>query len=216
MDEFVTLLERPTTDNAVAAISKGLRGVGRINGLSLDKEMAANIARERAGDLVKELDGWRDVNLKRLIARALREDMDKRELQLRVADVVGLTERQAIAVESMREGLVAGGMGRGEARARAREQAQRYRNERARVIARTEIHWALNEARRRKWAEEYSTFGHGKRRVWRTHPDERTCKVCMPLNGVRIPIIEGMYSTAIGLLKGPPAHPNCRCWEVVK
>jgi hypothetical protein len=45
---------------------------------------------------------------------------------------------------------------------------------------------------------------------WISTPDERACPVCLPLDGVTVPL-KAMFATANGPLPGPVAHPRCRC-----
>jgi SPP1 gp7 family putative phage head morphogenesis protein len=44
--------------------------------------------------------------------------------------------------------------------------------------------------------------------IWRTSRDERTCPICLGLDGVQIPIGK-LYP---GGVQGPPAHILCRCF----
>lgn len=48
-----------------------------------------------------------------------------------------------------------------------------------------------------------------KEKIWRTSRDERTCPICLELEGKRASII-GNFP---GGYDGPPAHPSCRCFE---
>ena len=48
---------------------------------------------------------------------------------------------------------------------------------------------------------------------WLTNNDEKVCDICMPLHGLIVPF-EDKYSDAYDISQ-PPAHINCRCWQVV-
>lgn len=45
-------------------------------------------------------------------------------------------------------------------------------------------------------------------RMWLVAKDERTCKVCQPLDRKRAPMLGGTFP---GGVAGPPIHPRCRC-----
>jgi SPP1 gp7 family putative phage head morphogenesis protein len=72
--------------------------------------------------------------------------------------------------------------------------------QRATLIARTETLRAHNEGRK----VFYRQVGITKIR-WLTAHDERTCKICRPLDGKVFAIDE---------VEGPPRHPGCRCTAV--
>lgn len=50
-------------------------------------------------------------------------------------------------------------------------------------------------------------------RVWHTQADEMTCPTCRPMNAQRAAVGRPYTKRP---LKGPPAHPNCRCWETLE
>lgn len=207
---FETFLVKPSVELAEHLIQKNLRR------LAVDKPMAAEVARNHATDMIQGLSSTADTAIKRLMARAIREDMDKAELQERLAQIVGLTQRQALQVENYRDGLIKNGVPRGQAREQSNRLARDLRKQRAKVIARTEMQKALNTARREQWRARFREAGdQGYARQWVTAKDERMCAICKPLNGMLVPVLHGSYvSTVAGsIVEGPPIHPNCRCYE---
>lgn len=176
-----------------------------------DPSIVADVAREVVGELVANLNAEQKKSLKRLHRKAVDNEWTQEELARRINDVVGLDDRSRNAVEAMRLRLVQDGVPRGVARKTAREYANRLRRERAETIARTEVANVLAIARRRTWlaARDEGLIPNYAVRIWRTHKDERTCKVCGPMNGQRAALDRPFR----GGLMGVPAHPNCRCRE---
>jgi SPP1 gp7 family putative phage head morphogenesis protein len=79
--------------------------------------------------------------------------------------------------------------------------AKKLRQDRARVVARTERTKAETERRNRDWA------GTGiKKKRWVARPG--ACPLCQALHGT-VRQINKPY----GDIPGPPLHPNCRCRE---
>ena len=77
---------------------------------------------------------------------------------------------------------------------------------RAEKIARTEVLRASNFAT----DEAYKQSGIVKGKEWLTALDERVCPICEPLDGKKTSK-KGLFSTSVGEVPYPPAHPNCRC-----
>ena len=81
-----------------------------------------------------------------------------------------------------------------------------FGEDRARMIAVTEVTRAFAEGNREAW----KASGVIEKREWRTNSDELVCPVCGPLAG-RVVGLEEDFGDG---LSGPPAHPRCRCWVV--
>jgi len=47
---------------------------------------------------------------------------------------------------------------------------------------------------------------------WQTAMDDIVCPICKPLQGERVSGVNTNFDTTAGSIKGPPAHPGCRCW----
>lgn len=162
-----------------------------------------------------------------VIARALRE-------------TIGLSIREATAVENYRRALQGGGrtalqralrdrrfdgaVRRGDIPPEQIERmvqryADRFRAFRASRLAITESLRAANQGRRAAWAQYIDRTGIGNdgvRRFWLTAGDELVCPICSAIpglnpNGVAF---NEPFQTPIGDLMGPPEpHPLCRCSE---
>ena len=92
-----------------------------------------------------------------------------------------------------------------------------FNDARAEMIARSEVIRGQTEAELNTWKET----GIVTEVVWYTAVDERVCTLCYPLHGKQVAIkspfltLEEMSQLQIpnydGSIKGPPAHPQCRC-----
>lgn len=182
--------------------------------------VAAGLARQQAAELVVGLTKSKRQRLRSLLARSLDQGWSDTRLRLAIADVVGLDDRYASAVENYRAGLLAQGVAPGKARQASVSYAKRLLQRRAASIGANETQKAMLDAQRLMWEQqrvdgEVSPYAV---RVWRTHPDERRCPICRPLDGTKASLKPGGGYTVgggIGRVSGPPVHPACRCYEEV-
>jgi SPP1 gp7 family putative phage head morphogenesis protein len=91
--------------------------------------------------------------------------------------------------------------------ARYRERFLIYR---AKNIARTETIRASNKGQRELWrqAQQQGLIPHTARRKWIVSGDDRTCPICLKLDGQTAGLNEEF---APGILEPPDPHPSCRC-----
>lgn len=136
---------------------------------------------------------------------------------------IGLTDRYSRAVVKYREELAGEGITGEKLDGKVERYAAKLLRSRAKTIARTEIIQAQVAGQRALWNEAANTGvfdRHTARRKWVTHEDERTCELCMALDGQEVPF-NGVYThPELGnvnifgdVLNGPTLHPNCRCSE---
>lgn len=78
-----------------------------------------------------------------------------------------------------------------------------FSDDRARMIAVTEVTRAYAEGNMTAWRET----GVIERRRWNTANDELVCPICGPRHNMVVGLDEDFDG-----LEGPPAHPRCRCW----
>lgn len=169
-------------------------------------------ARRAAGQFVTGVTEETRRAIRQVVVESFTAGITPRETAARVREIVGLTPRQSQAVITRRSALLREGHSQAEAGRRARRYAERLLGRRAETIARTEIMRAANAGQRASWAAAVET-GHMSARsekVWIVAPDDRLCPYCEPLEGARTPL-DGKFDTSLGLLDGPPLHPNCRC-----
>ncbi len=186
-------------------------------------------ARRRGAQFVTNSSQTQLDGLKAIIRRASTGDMrgmsvDK--LARVVRPMVGLTWRQGIANVNYYESLVKNGMSEKKALEKAILYGQKQHRYRGYNIARTELafsynHGAISGIRE---AQRVGLMGTVVKR-WVTAADERTCPICVSLNGASLGLDEGFsYQGKGGELipinprltepetkEVPPAHPSCRC-----
>lgn len=49
-------------------------------------------------------------------------------------------------------------------------------------------------------------------KTWWTNKDDIVCPICRPLHKVSV-LVTDQFQSPAGVLDGPPAHVNCRCWR---
>jgi hypothetical protein len=153
--------------------------------------------------------------IRRTLFDAYGEGINPVDAARRLRGIVGLTDRQAVAVRRF-EDILAGKGKSGDVLARLVDRyAGRMLRIRTETIARTEIMTALHTGRRAHW---HFLAGNGTlrptdwQRRWKTAPDEFVCRVCQPLHNTTTDLF-GMYPDGS---QGPPRHPRCRCTEVLQ
>ena len=179
-------------------------------------------AQRRAGELVTSIDNQTRYSVRQAIVDAFNEGLDYRATARRIKSVVGLHPRWAEAVTTYEKKefarLVQSGMKEANARTRASERATRYseslKSKRATMIARTEIQIAQNEGRQEGWnqASEEGYVDAESQKMWIIAQDERTCPICIELDGEIVPW-NGVFSS--GDETPGRVHPNCRCTMVI-
>jgi hypothetical protein len=89
--------------------------------------------------------------------------------------------------------------------------------QRATLIARTETIFAQAAGQDIAFREavERGLVLSGSVRIWVADPGERTCFICIALDGAESPI-GGVFESDEGDFHLPPAHPACRCAVVLE
>lgn len=165
---------------------------------------------EHAAELVSEITSESQAAIRAVILRMYDEGLTVDQAARELRRIIGLTTRQALAVENYRAGfglaanpdLVA---------QRVQAYAERALRQRAAMIARTESIRASVAGQQVLWDEAVRTGlleGDRVTQRWLVTPDERLCPICEAL-GREDPVPLGQAFP--GGFSGPPAHPNCRC-----
>jgi len=191
--------------------------------LSFDKTNPNSLAfaRARAGQLITSIDTQTRIAVNRIITEAFNNQIDVATTAGRIKNSIGLHANYADAVVKFENRelarLVKAGFKEGEAKIRARNSASAYadrlKEARATTIARTEIQIAQNAGRYEGWrqAAENGYVDPSSTKTWIIARDERTCPICLELDGETIPW-NGVFSNG---MDKPVAHPNCRCTMIL-
>ena len=133
---------------------------------------------------------------------------------------IGLTWRSARAVLNMRTAMDGARRGGRRYRCAGRALLQRLLNDRAEMIARTEMTRAMTQARLESWRQAtdrglLDPLGYEKE--WVVTRDARACDDCKDLDGSRASIPDGVFIGDGGTNggTGPGYHPRCRCTVIV-
>lgn len=183
-------------------------------------------AEQHAAKLVSEISEESRKAVRSVVTRAFAEQIPPRQAALMIKNSVGMTEAQANAVVNLHQTIInnpgklvyagktkirvpAAGMDTARLDKALQAYADRLTKQRAIMIARTETIAAANEGQTMLWkqAQEKGLLPATIRHTWMAAPSERTCPVCMGLDGETV-VVGEMFSTGV---TNPPAHPMCRC-----
>ncbi len=206
-------------------------------GLTFDavNERAIRWAREHSGRLITQVSNETQTAVADIISRSLREGTEPRRQARLIREIVGLTRRDAGAVDRFLQGAVDSGMLRTRAEQQAERMARRLLSRRATNIARSETIRAANMGSQLAWeaAQDAGLLPPQTFKVWIATEDSRTCPICAVLDGNVVRLgdsfnieeeatsfdIDGSTITVAGTRPlrrpttelQPPAHPACRC-----
>ena len=174
--------------------------------------------RERTAFLVANIsDSQRDM-LQQLITESFARGDGPMAILKEIEELVGLTTREATAVQNRKALLVSQGI----PEVSMVKQVERYANsllsKRARRIARTEIISSYTKGLMDSWtlAQENDDIAPDTQKEWiEMTLSTRTCPICRGLARQQVPITENFVSDIVGPLERPPAHPQCRCTMVL-
>ena len=191
--------------------SGALGEVGASVRFDLRNPEAIRWVQARGAELVTGVTDDTRLVIRSLVEAAFREGRAPRDLARDIQKVIGLTPRQAAAVQNFRERLIAEGVPFDRVMARSERYAQAQLRSRALNIARTETLTASNEGQQELWqaARAQGLLNPATtRRIWLVTDDDRLDEeICEPLDGEEAPL----DAPFPGGIMRPPAHPQCRC-----
>ena len=184
---------------------------------------AVDYAQERVGALIVEISEQMRETVRDVIARASAGEMTYQQAAIRLQSTIGLTTRDAGAVdkyiEKQFQRFMRNGLSEAKARVKAQNMGGKYAakllDSRSRTIARTEIADAAMNGRYLGW-DAGVTAGYiaaDSVKEWIAEPN--ACPICAALDGTLIgwndewTFPEGVSAGTNNRM--PPAHPNCRC-----
>lgn len=169
------------------------------------------------GTLIKQVNGTSVKAIRAILKDGYAAGRHPRAMARDIRAVVGLTEPQSIAVARRRQAMVEAGVPEATIEKRMSRYAERLLKQRAETIARTESMTAINQGRVAMWQQlaEDGALDEDTKRQWLTADDERVCPICGPLDEHPPIPLDGSYQTSIGTVDHPPAHPSCRCTEII-
>jgi Phage Mu protein F like protein len=176
------------------------------------------VARTLTADLVTAVGDETRQAIRETLARVLTDPTRGRLTPADLEPLIGLTSRDARAVDRLRAETLArvleAGLPPGRAQAQANQvaaqAARRYLRARAQLIARTETIRAQELTRHLTWdrLQREGALPLELEVQWRVADTPTVCEVCRPLDGQTVPL-GGKFEP--GGFAHPPAHPACRC-----
>lgn len=219
-DETASILNQTATAfNRVTRkrIGDGFPKVGFQGTFDYTDPRTLQYAQQQSATLVTNMTVQMQANVRTVIGRAFEQRINVWDTAKELRSVINLTERQEITLtkfaELNRARLSAEGLSGRKLEKKLDELiTQKYKrliSQRSKVIARNEILVAENKGRflgfeqmvEQGWAHPMSV------KRWSTSTDERTCPICMPMNGMSV---QWNQSYPNGVFN-PPAHIQCRC-----
>jgi hypothetical protein len=166
----------------------------------------------RTGELVREVSDETRSAVSGIIDRGFREGRTVKQMARDIRQLVGLTSRQAQAVENYRKRLEKEGVKPD----RIAKNVERYQKKmlrlRSETLSRTETITASSRGQQLLWETNVDSglINPSKwQRKWITTRDDRACPACLEMSGQTAPIGQQYSNGAMG----PALHPSCRCAE---
>ena len=209
-----TSLEPKIVEGAATGAKLASKELGQVVVLDMRRPHFNRWLKDHMGEMIKQTTGTSIDALNVTLRDGIKRGRHPMNLARDLKGSIGLTEPHAKAVARRRAQLLADGMPEAQVDkviARYREKLLRYR---ARNIARTEAHTAINRGRKGLWDQltDDDAWPGDKPPLqsWLTSLDEMVCPICRPLNGQRRPL-----GGSWGPVEAPPRHPSCRCTVVL-
>lgn len=132
---------------------------------------------------------------------------------------IGRLVRGAVGLTPMMVQRLGARAARGESGASLAALSSKWTRDRADIIARTGVIDAMSFGREESWREAEASGRldlSRMDRVWVAGRTERTCPICMPADGDRVPADSQDAVFRSVNVHRPPAHPRCRCTIVLR
>jgi hypothetical protein len=152
--------------------------------------------------------------IRTVITEAFKEGLAPRQAARLIRPVIGLTERQALAVVHRRADDLKRGLKSELVQKRAEAYAQKLLRQRALMIARTETIKSSVDGQLSIWREAVSRgfLRPDAEKVWIVTDDDRLCPRCLSMEDQSVPINAMFVEPGTGVaVDGPVLHPQCRC-----
>ena len=166
----------------------------------------------RSGELITRITDDVQVSVQQAVRRGLEDFQTPRQIADQIKQGgIGLNQRQEQALANYKASLTEQGIQGARFDAMVGRQAAAYLDQRAMMIARTEVSNAQNFAQVEVWASAQAEglLPQDATKVWQVDGDP--CPICRELGGTAVGLHENFVTTEGVELGGPPVHPHCRC-----
>ncbi len=188
---------------------------------SAQNTFSQRFIQNRAAMITNTISDSSRLALQESLQSAVNQGLHPRALAKLVEQNVGLTGREARAVDNFLTARLAEGKPMTAARASSERYAARLRRQRGLRIARTELNTAQNRGRLDSWrvAQEAGLVKPDAQKTWiAAAGSPRTCEICLDLHGQTVPLTEPWESPFVGAVQHPgeDAHVMCRCGMLLR
>ncbi|MCZ7406286.1 MAG: phage minor head protein, partial [Candidatus Methanoperedens sp.] len=169
-----------------------------------------------AASEIKYIDATSKQAIKQIILKSFQEGITSKEQAKLIKPYIGLTPRQATALENYTARLVEQDISSAMIDKLTETYSNKLLDQRAWNIAITEGHTASNEGFRAQNADAVERgilVPEKYERAWLVTDDDRLCDDCADLEDARADLPDGTFEGGGG--NGPPLHNLCRCTEEV-
>jgi len=179
-------------------------------GFNAKSREAQRWAKEFVGERITTINTETKLAVRKIVVDSIREGIPPRDAAKQIREMVGLNRPQGLALRRYVQNLSPSLSPAAKAKAGIKLKNKMIRR-RAITIARTEVIDSLSGGVEQAWvqAQQKGLLGSNAKKEWVTTPFG-ACAICRALNGQSVKIT-GMFSSEIGPLARPTAHPNCRC-----
>jgi len=196
----------------IAKVEFTLQGV-----FDLMNPRAYRIAAEIAGQLVTRIQESTRQAIREVVADALRQGVSVRRqaqsIRQILVDSAGLDGPRARRLATFERALTDRGAPPSVVAQRVEEYRDRLITDRARTIARHETQSAAVAGQEELWAQaaDAGLIDATMQLEWITADDERTCPLCAPMDGQKVPRGQLFVQEDGTTVARPPLHIQCRC-----
>ena len=214
LSQAVSAFKRATK----GGIGKGFPKTGFVGRFDYTDPRSTEYALQQSARMVTNMTGQMKERVREVVGRAFTENIPVYDTARELRSVINLTKRQEVTLSKFtdlnRARLMEEGLSGRKLEAKLNELVERqYKkmiSQRSKVIARNEILQAetagrmlgFEQAVEQGWAHPQSM------KRWSTSTDERTCSICMPMNGMSVQWNQYFPN---GVFDPRDAHIMCRC-----
>lgn len=174
---------------------------------------SVNVAARQAGEAVIEVSAATKRSIREIVRRGQLGQLTVDQQARRIRGLIGLTERQTASVLNFEAGLIERGITGTRLETMVARKYRQVLARRASTIARTETIKAANLGQRNLWrqaADQGLINRDTAQKRWIITPGDRTCPICIPMDGQLRPLEEPFVSPFNGAsTQTPGIHVAC-------
>lgn len=172
----------------------------------------------QTGKLVADISKSTRKTIQRIVTNGIENGITPREMAKQIENSIGLLGRQEAAAQRQYQQQLKAGIPKRQANKNLQEYRKKLLEQRANSIARTETLKAESAGVNEAWqyAKEQGYIGENAGRRWvALDESELTCPICGDLHW-KIAKLGEPFDSIEGPIDHPPAHPSCRCIEILE